>query len=244
MAEMISEQVSSLPPQFAQQHQQQQQLPGKEEKISNASRCEERYAEIIAWVFQMCASVSWIISVVIYDSWEDGDIFHMLAASAWTVSNLLSLLQQQQQQQQQQQYTEVGAWFFQMCASISWIICIVIYDSWEDGDIVQMLAASAWTVSNLLSLLQQQQQQQQQQYAEVGAWFFQMCASISWIICVVIYDSWGVGDIFQMLAASAWTVSNLISIPYNSTFSSDGASQTEEAPSSGDDVELIVVNSV
>ena len=91
MAEMISEQVSSLPPQFAQQHQQQQQLPGKEEKISNASRCEERYAEIIAWVFQMCASVSWIISVVIYDSWEDGDIFHMLAASAWTVSNLLSV---------------------------------------------------------------------------------------------------------------------------------------------------------
>lgn len=47
---------------------------------------------------------------------------------------------------------EIGAWFFQMCASLAWVISMVTYNSWENGDIFQIIAASAWTLSNLLSL--------------------------------------------------------------------------------------------
>ena len=46
---------------------------------------------LAAWALQMGASSSWIISVIIYDSWETGDVFQMLAACMWTLSNLLSL---------------------------------------------------------------------------------------------------------------------------------------------------------
>ena len=45
----------------------------------------------LAWACQMLASVAWMISVFIYDSWTTGDQFQMLAASAWTASNLLAL---------------------------------------------------------------------------------------------------------------------------------------------------------
>merc|ERR1711937_177593 len=48
-------------------------------------------AQFIAGLLQLAASVSWIISVCIYNSWETGDIFQMLAACCWTVSNLLVL---------------------------------------------------------------------------------------------------------------------------------------------------------
>ena len=106
---------------------------------------------------------------------------------------------------------EVVAWAFQLIASVSWIVCVAIYDSWETGDAVQMLAASAWTASNLLSLPRKKQQQQYAQ--EWLAWTGQMCASVAWIVCMVIYDSWEVGDVFQVIAASAWTASNLLSLP-------------------------------
>ena len=45
----------------------------------------------MAWFCQMLASVAWMISVFIYDSWTTGDQFQMLAASAWAASNLLAL---------------------------------------------------------------------------------------------------------------------------------------------------------
>ena len=45
----------------------------------------------VAWCFQTIASVAWMISVFIYDSWTTGDQFQMLAASAWTASNLVAL---------------------------------------------------------------------------------------------------------------------------------------------------------
>ena len=38
----------------------------------------------------MIASVSWIISVFIYDSFEHGDRWQLTAAISWTVSNLLT----------------------------------------------------------------------------------------------------------------------------------------------------------
>ena len=46
---------------------------------------------VSSWALQMAASSSWVVSVIIYDSWETGDVFQMLAASAWTASNLLAL---------------------------------------------------------------------------------------------------------------------------------------------------------
>lgn len=41
-------------------------------------------------------------------------------------------------------------------------------------------------------------------------WLFQLVASISWIISVIVYGSYGLGDCLQLLAASAWTVSNIM----------------------------------
>ena len=241
----------------------------KDQGNSSYSEAQLWYAEVGSWACQMIASLSWVISVFIYYSvaWEIGDAFQFVAASAWSVSNLLGLPRKQTEKEEGQEGTqrcaEVGAWTCQMIASLSWIICVCIYDSWESGDAFQMLAACAWTVSNLLTIPckqeqpqpqpQQQQQKQQveitampagladttlaagdeeggresdagperdvsdskgaQRSTEVGAWGGQMCASMAWMISVIIYDSWGSGDAFQMLAATAWTVSNLLALP-------------------------------
>ena len=45
---------------------------------------------------------------------------------------------------------------------------------------------------------------------------FQMIASLSWIVSVFIYldgARWGAGDVFQLAAAVAWTVSNVLAMP-------------------------------
>ena len=41
-------------------------------------------------LLQLVASVSWIISVIVYGSYELGDCLQLLAASAWTFSNIMS----------------------------------------------------------------------------------------------------------------------------------------------------------
>jgi len=41
-------------------------------------------------LFQLIASLAWGISVFVYGSFELGDWLQLLAASAWTVSNLLN----------------------------------------------------------------------------------------------------------------------------------------------------------
>ncbi len=47
----------------------------------------------LAWLFQLIASLSWMISVFVYGSYELGDCLQLLAASAWTVSNVISFFQ-------------------------------------------------------------------------------------------------------------------------------------------------------
>ena len=44
-----------------------------------------------AWLFQLLASLAWFTSVLIYGSYETGDIFQLLAALCWTISNGLAL---------------------------------------------------------------------------------------------------------------------------------------------------------
>lgn len=44
------------------------------------------------------------------------------------------------------------------------------------------------------------------------AWLFQLIASLSWIVSVFVYGSWGLGDFLQILAASSWTVSNVFAL--------------------------------
>lgn len=146
------------------------------------------YVEASAWVCQLVASVSWIVCVVIYDSWDAGDAFQMLAAAAWTLSNLLSLPCMPQPQPEQQKggdteggkqgsssaddkqwYMEASAWGLQMCASLAWFVCMFIYDSFAAGDILQILASSAWTISNLLSLPKRQTQRQQEEVRGIAA---------------------------------------------------------------------------
>ena len=40
---------------------------------------------------------------------------------------------------------------------------------------------------------------------------FQLIASLSWVASVFVYGSYGPGDFLQLTAASAWTVSNILS---------------------------------
>ena len=42
----------------------------------------------ITWLCQLIASLSWFTSVIVYGSFELGDCLQLLAASAWTVSNV------------------------------------------------------------------------------------------------------------------------------------------------------------
>ena len=51
---------------------------------------------LAVWLGQTIASTSWIISVLSYEAvageeWSEGDRLQMMAACAWTVSNLLAL---------------------------------------------------------------------------------------------------------------------------------------------------------
>ena len=40
----------------------------------------------------------------------------------------------------------------------------------------------------------------------------QLIASISWIASVFVYGSFGLGDYLQLIAATAWTLSNIFSL--------------------------------
>lgn len=46
------------------------------------------------WLFQLIASISWLISVFVYGSYEFGDCLQLVAASAWTVANVMSFFNQ------------------------------------------------------------------------------------------------------------------------------------------------------
>ena len=43
-----------------------------------------------------------------------------------------------------------------------------------------------------------------------AAWLFQLLASSTWVVSVIIYDT---GDMFQLLAALCWTLSNVVAMP-------------------------------
>ena len=42
-------------------------------------------------------------------------------------------------------------------------------------------------------------------------WLCQLLASTSWVAAVFVYGSFTLGDYLQLLAGTAWTISNLIS---------------------------------
>lgn len=44
------------------------------------------------------------------------------------------------------------AWFFQVIASLCWVASVFVYGGYETGDILQLVAASSWFVSNVLAL--------------------------------------------------------------------------------------------
>lgn len=41
----------------------------------------------------------------------------------------------------------------QLIASLSWFASVIVYGSFELGDCLQLLAASAWTASNIIGIL-------------------------------------------------------------------------------------------
>ncbi len=63
----------------------QKELVQKEMKAGNGMS--------IPWLCQLVASLSWMASVIVYGSFELGDCLQLLAASAWTVSNIMSYLE-------------------------------------------------------------------------------------------------------------------------------------------------------
>ena len=59
--------------------------------MENQLMAKKRQSKIdLEWLFQLIASLAWLISVFIYGSFEIGDCFQLLAASAWTVANIVS----------------------------------------------------------------------------------------------------------------------------------------------------------
>ncbi|MXZ48828.1 MAG: hypothetical protein F4235_01310 [Candidatus Dadabacteria bacterium] len=46
-------------------------------------------------------------------------------------------------------------WLCQLIASLSWFASVFAYGSFELGDCLQLSAASAWTVSNIMNYLSQ-----------------------------------------------------------------------------------------
>ena len=44
----------------------------------------------LIWILQFIASTSWIVSIFIYGSFATGDFFQLIAASAWTVANIIN----------------------------------------------------------------------------------------------------------------------------------------------------------
>ncbi len=42
------------------------------------------------WLCQLIASTSWMASVFVYGSFAPGDFLQLIAASAWTISNIIS----------------------------------------------------------------------------------------------------------------------------------------------------------
>tara|TARA_Y100000996_G_C22465641_1_gene619950 strand:- start:14 stop:202 length:189 start_codon:yes stop_codon:yes gene_type:complete len=43
-------------------------------------------------------------------------------------------------------------------------------------------------------------------------WLFQLIASTSWMVSVFVYGSFALGDYLQLIAASSWTISNIITL--------------------------------
>tara|TARA_Y100000741_G_C18094051_1_gene493985 strand:- start:275 stop:469 length:195 start_codon:yes stop_codon:yes gene_type:complete len=44
----------------------------------------------VLWLCQLIASSCWMASVFVYGSFEPGDLLQLTAASAWTLSNIMS----------------------------------------------------------------------------------------------------------------------------------------------------------
>lgn len=51
-------------------------------------------------------------------------------------------------------------WLFQLIASVSWVASVFVYGSYGPGDLLQLAAASSWTVSNILSYLKDNNRQE------------------------------------------------------------------------------------
>ena len=46
------------------------------------------------WLFQLIASLSWVVSVFVYGIEGAGDWLQLLAASSWTMANIFSYINQ------------------------------------------------------------------------------------------------------------------------------------------------------
>ena len=47
--------------------------------------------DVASWIFQLIASLSWFVSVFVYNSYSHGDYLQLVAAAAWMISNFVTL---------------------------------------------------------------------------------------------------------------------------------------------------------
>ena len=67
-----------------------------QEEVSSSSIKKIQPRLLLAWLGQTVASLSWVVSVVLYEAeagetWSHGDRLQMTAACAWLASNILAL---------------------------------------------------------------------------------------------------------------------------------------------------------
>ena len=68
----------------------------KPQEVSSSSIKKIQPRLLLAWLGQTVASLSWVVSVVLYEAeagetWSHGDRLQMTAACAWLASNILAL---------------------------------------------------------------------------------------------------------------------------------------------------------
>jgi hypothetical protein len=111
----------------------------------------------LMWLLQCAASGCWVASVLVYGNFEAGDRLQLAAALAWCLGNVLAAADI---------FASDGlgapardsvlpraalTWLLQCAASGCWVASVLVYGNFETGDRLQLAAALAWCLGNVLA---------------------------------------------------------------------------------------------
>ncbi len=109
------------------------------------------------WLLQCAASGCWVASVFVYGSFETGDRIQLAAALAWSLGNVLAAadicaLDNRDTPPPGSVLPRAALmWLLQCAASGCWVASVFVYGSFETGDRIQLAAALAWSLGNVLA---------------------------------------------------------------------------------------------